>query len=112
MINPDRNVVVVDGADPQPPGPDGAGLTIEATSICGSDLHFYDGDLPVIAPTSVGHEFVGRVSEVGPAVREVKVGDRVMCSCIAGCGYCERCASGDPVTCENGSEIFGTGTGV
>lgn len=109
MINPDRTVAVVDAPDPAPPGPDGAVVTIDAASICGSDLHFYDGDLPLIAPLAVGHEFVGRVSEVGRDVTKLKVGDRVMCSCIAGCGDCEGCAAGDPVTCANGAEIFGTG---
>jgi 2-desacetyl-2-hydroxyethyl bacteriochlorophyllide A dehydrogenase len=109
MINPDRSVAVVEAADAAPPGPDGAVVTVDATSICGSDLHFYDGDLPLIAPLSIGHEFVGTVAEVGPEVRSVKVGDRVMCSCIAGCGKCDGCLAGDPVTCAKGAEVFGSG---
>jgi 2-desacetyl-2-hydroxyethyl bacteriochlorophyllide A dehydrogenase len=112
MINPDRTVAVIDAPDPVLPGPDGAVVEVEAASICGSDLHFYDGDLPLFAPLSIGHEFVGLVTEVGTNVSKIKVGDRVMCSCVAGCGQCERCAAGDPITCDNGSEIFGTGTGV
>jgi 2-desacetyl-2-hydroxyethyl bacteriochlorophyllide A dehydrogenase len=109
MINPDRTVSVVDAPDPAPPGPDGAVVTVSATSICGSDLHFYDGDLPLIAPLSIGHEFIGTVSAVGSAVSKVKVGDRVMCSCLSGCGACNGCAAGDPATCAEGVEVFGSG---
>ncbi len=63
-------------ARPDLPGPDGAIVQVEAASICGSDLHFYDGDLPLY-PVAVGHEAVGRVVEVGPDVRRFMVGDRV-----------------------------------
>ncbi|MBV9486326.1 MAG: alcohol dehydrogenase catalytic domain-containing protein [Frankiaceae bacterium] len=109
MINTDRTVVVVEAADPVPPGPGGAVVTVDATSICGSDLHFYDGDLPLIAPLSIGHEFVGTVAAIGAEVRTIKVGDRVMCSCLAGCGQCDGCLAGDPATCASGVEVFGSG---
>jgi 2-desacetyl-2-hydroxyethyl bacteriochlorophyllide A dehydrogenase len=109
MIDGTRQVRVADAADPTPLGPDGAVLTVGAASICGSDLHFYDGDLPLIEPLSVGHEFIGTVAEIGPEVRGVAVGDRVLASCIASCGHCPGCDAGDPVTCENGPEVFGSG---
>ncbi|MCW2814449.1 MAG: gutB 1 [Nocardioides sp.] len=97
--------------DPTLPGPDGAVVAVTATAICGSDLHFYDGDLPFY-PVALGHEVVGRVVEVGPDVRRVRVGDRVMVASVAGCGECRGCLAGDPVTCVKGGQVFGSGTGL
>lgn len=97
--------------DPVLPGPDGAIVAVTTTAICGSDLHFYDGDLPFY-PVAVGHEVVGRVVEIGPDVRRVRVGDRVMVSSVAGCGACEGCAAGNPVTCAAGGQVFGSGAGL
>lgn len=101
-------VVVEDRPDPVLPGPDGAVVRVTATAICGSDLHFYDGDLPLF-PVAVGHEAVGEVVEVGPDVRRFAVGDRVLVASVAGCGACERCALGDSVTCVRGGTVFGAG---
>jgi 2-desacetyl-2-hydroxyethyl bacteriochlorophyllide A dehydrogenase len=109
MIDSTRTVSVVDAPDPTPPGPAGAVVMVEATAICGSDLHFYDGDLPLVQPLSVGHEFIGTVAAVGAEVRALAVGDRVMASCLASCGSCPGCAAGDPVRCVNGVEVFGSG---
>lgn len=97
--------------DPTLPGPDGAVVEVTTSAICGSDLHFYDGDLPFF-PVAVGHEVVGRVVEVGPDVRRVRVGDRVMVASVAGCGACPGCAEGDPVTCTAGGVVFGSGSGL
>jgi threonine dehydrogenase-like Zn-dependent dehydrogenase len=91
-------VEVVDVPDPELPGPDGAVVQVEATAICGSDLHFYDGDLPFY-PLSLGHEAIGRVVEVGPEVRRFAVGDRVLVASVTGCGSCSGCATLDPVRC-------------
>ncbi|MFN8040936.1 MAG: alcohol dehydrogenase catalytic domain-containing protein [Acidimicrobiales bacterium] len=95
-------------ADPEPPGPDGAVVQVEATAICGSDLHFYDGDLPMY-PLAIGHEVVGRVAAVGPEVRRFAVGDRVLVASVTGCGHCAGCATLDPVACEHGPLVFGGG---
>ncbi|OFJ50819.1 alcohol dehydrogenase catalytic domain-containing protein [Mycolicibacterium grossiae] len=95
--------------DPVLPGPDGAVVRVTATAICGSDLHFYEGDYPLVAPVSLGHEAVGEVVEVGPDVRTVRVGDQVLVSSVAGCGHCAGCATADPVTCVSGPRIFGSG---
>jgi 2-desacetyl-2-hydroxyethyl bacteriochlorophyllide A dehydrogenase len=104
-----HRVTVVDAAESELPGPDGAVVTVEATSICGSDLHFYDGDIPLYGALAVGHEFIGTVAEVGAEVSRYAVGDRVLAASVTGCGHCEGCATGDPVTCVHGPRVFGSG---
>jgi threonine dehydrogenase-like Zn-dependent dehydrogenase len=90
------------------PGPGGAVVKVEATAICGSDLHFYDGDLPLY-PVAVGHEAIGTVAEVGAQVDGFAVGDRVLVASVAGCGDCAGCATLDPVACLGGAKVFGSG---
>ncbi len=102
-------VVVADAPDPVLPGPGGAVLSVDATAICGSDMHFYDGDLPAGGGLPVGHEFLGTVVEVGADVRRFRVGDRVLTASVTGCGRCAGCATGDPVLCREGPKIFGSG---
>lgn len=109
VIDGPRSVRVVEAPEPELPGPDGAVVQIDATSICGSDLHFYDGDIPVGDGIGVGHEFLGTVIEVGRDVRRFRVGDRVLTASVAGCGHCDGCATGDPVTCVEGPKVFGSG---
>jgi threonine dehydrogenase-like Zn-dependent dehydrogenase len=104
-----RSLVVTDVPDPALTGPDGAIVRVERTAICGSDLHLYDGELPA-AGVRLGHEFVGVVDEVGPDVRTVRAGDRVLVSAVVGCGHCIACLARDPGLCRtNGLAIFGTG---
>lgn len=65
---------------------------IDTATICGTDLHILGGDVPEVAEGRVlGHEAVGTVEEVGTAVRHVQSGDRVLVSCISGCGICRFC---------------------
>ena len=94
--------------DPVLPGPDGAVVAVELSSICGSDMHFYDGDIPMY-PLALGHEVVGTVVEAGPDVASVAVGDRVLVSSVAGCGQCAGCAQRDPILCVQGAKVFGAG---
>jgi 2-desacetyl-2-hydroxyethyl bacteriochlorophyllide A dehydrogenase len=110
MIEGPRQVAVVTADDPSAPGPDDAVVAVEATGICGSDLHFYDGDIPLGAPIAVGHEFIGSVVAVGSDVRRFRPGDRVLTSSVAGCGRCAGCATGDPILCVEGPRVFGTGS--
>ena len=108
VVEGQGQVAVQDVPDPELPGPDGAVVQVSASAICGSDMHFYDGDLPFF-PVAVGHEVVGTVVEAGADLRGVAVGDRVLVASVAGCGRCAGCATGDPVTCVQGPKVFGAG---
>jgi alcohol dehydrogenase len=98
--------------DPVLPGPDGIIVTVEHTAICGSDLHLYH-DAPTGSGVQLGHEAIGTVAEVGPGVRTVRPGDRVLVSGVVGCGTCRACLAGQPNVCEAGlATAFGTTLGL
>ncbi|WP_232534113.1 alcohol dehydrogenase catalytic domain-containing protein [Plantactinospora sp. KBS50] len=81
-----------DVPDPGVHDPTDALLRIDTVTICGTDLHILGGDVPEVDPGRVlGHEAVGTVLEVGPAVGSVRPGDRVLASCISACGRCRYC---------------------
>jgi alcohol dehydrogenase len=70
-------------------------VRIDTTTICGTDLHILKGDVPAVQPGRIlGHEGVGTVAEIGSAVNNVAVGDRVILSCISACGACSYCHQG------------------
>ena len=70
-------------------------MSVDAVTICGTDLHILKGDVPEVQPgTILGHEAVGTVLERGDAVTTVDVGDRVLASCITSCGRCAQCRIG------------------
>ena len=69
-------------------------VRITSTNICGSDLHMYEGRTDMEPGRILGHENLGEVIEVGPAVDRVKVGDRVCLPFNIGCGFCENCEKG------------------
>lgn len=108
VLNGAHDVSVETVDDPELSGPDGIVVAVEHTAICGSDLHLYHGQMP--APgVHLGHEFIGRVVEVGADVRTVSVDDRVLVSGVIGCGVCRQCISGWPMRClVSGSQVFGT----
>lgn len=81
--------------DPRIQRPTDAIVKIETTTICGTDLHILKGDVATVQPGRIlGHEGVGVVTEVGEAVTEIAVGDRVIVSCISACGKCGYCLEG------------------
>ena len=84
-------------------------VRIDATTICGTDLHILKGDVPEVTPgTILGHEAVGTVVETGSAVTTVAPGDRVLVSCITSCGRCRFCKEGHYGLCTGGGGwIFG-----
>lgn len=77
-------------------------VKMEACSICGSDLHIYHGHgFSEDVGFCVGHESVGEVVEVGRAVRQLRVGDKVMMPAAVGCGACRSCLAGNVIDCAN-----------
>jgi threonine dehydrogenase-like Zn-dependent dehydrogenase len=77
-------------------------VKITSTAICGSDLHLYNGFVPSMQRGDiVGHEFMGEVVEVGPDVRKLRVGDRVVVPFPIACGACFQCSKGRFSVCEN-----------
>jgi 2-desacetyl-2-hydroxyethyl bacteriochlorophyllide A dehydrogenase len=87
---------------------DDAIVAIEASGICGSDLHIYHGRVKVEPGFTIGHEFVGRVLAAGDAVTRVKVGDRVLGCFHTACGTCFYCLQGTYQKCER-VRVFGHG---
>jgi alcohol dehydrogenase len=88
--------------------PDDAIVRVTKSTICGTDIHIWQGGMPEVeAPRVIGHEFVGEVVEVGPNVHSAKVGDRVAVSCVTQCGECFYCLKGTYSHCTTGSWIFG-----
>src|SRR6478735_671433 len=82
-----------DVPDPLVTDPEDAIVRVDAVTICGTDLHILLGDVPDVGVGRIlGHEAVGTVTEIGDAVRDVAVGDRVLVSCISPCGRCDFCA--------------------
>jgi threonine 3-dehydrogenase len=95
---------MMDVAEPQV-GPNDVLIKIAKTAICGTDMHIYKWDewaqktIPV--PMAVGHEYVGRIVEMGSEVRGFSVGDRVSGEGHITCGYCRNCRAGRRHLCRN-----------
>ncbi|WP_310526287.1 alcohol dehydrogenase catalytic domain-containing protein [Nocardioides sp.] len=90
-----------DVPDPSIQDPTDAIVKVEHTTICGTDLHILKGDVPTVAEGRVlGHEGVGVVTEVGASCTRVKVGDRVIISCISKCMACDYCKAGLTSHCQ------------
>ena len=78
-------------------------VRVDATTICGTDLHILRGDVPeTTAGTILGHEAVGTIIDVGSGVKARKAGDRVLVSCISACGHCRYCRDGHYGQCLDG----------
>ena len=86
-------------------GPNDVLIKIAKTAICGTDMHIYKWDawaqktIPV--PMAVGHEYYGRIVEIGSEVKGFKVGDRVSGEGHITCGYCRNCRAGRRHLCRN-----------
>lgn len=88
--------------------PTDAIVKIIKTTICGTDLHILKGDVPTCKPGRIlGHEGIGIVEKVGPAVTTIQTKQRVLISCITSDGKCEYCRKGMYSHCSNGGWILG-----
>jgi 2-desacetyl-2-hydroxyethyl bacteriochlorophyllide A dehydrogenase len=95
--------------DPEVVAADDALVRVEASGICGSDLHIFHGRVPVEPGFTIGHEFVGTVLDAGPGVERVAAGDRVLGCFHTACATCVSCLRGDYHRCERG-QTFGHGS--
>lgn len=87
-----NDVRMVDAPIPDITDPDDVVLKVTGTTICGSDLHLYHGEItPLQKGDILGHEFMGTVDRVGPNVNNLKVGQRVVASFHIACGQCQYC---------------------
>ena len=81
--------------NPEITGDDDVIVRVDATTICGTDLHILKGDVPAVRKGRIlGHEAVGTVIEVANGVQTLTEGDRVLVSCISACGTCRFCREG------------------
>ena len=97
-----NSVAVEDVPEPKILNRRDAIVRITSTAICGSDLHLYDGYVPTMKRGDVlGHEFMGEVVELGPDVRNLAVGDRVVVPFPISCGSCNACSAELYSLCEN-----------
>ncbi|WP_327036275.1 zinc-dependent alcohol dehydrogenase [Micromonospora ureilytica] len=102
------SVKVIDVPDPKIMNARDAIVRISTTAICGSDLHLYHGYIPAMRKGDIlGHEFMGEVVEVGPQVRNLKPGDRVVVPFPIACGHCSSCQRGLYSVCENSNPNAG-----
>jgi 2-desacetyl-2-hydroxyethyl bacteriochlorophyllide A dehydrogenase len=97
--------------EPEIADPGDAIVRIEATGVCGSDLHIYHGRVKIEPGFTIGHEYVGTVLAVGEAVQSVAVGDRVLGCFQSACGRCWFCRHGWFHKCEH-SRTFGHGAAL
>lgn len=86
-------------------GPNDVLIKVRKTAICGTDVHIWNWDewasKTVPVPLVVGHEFVGAVAEIGSAVTEYQVGQRVSGEGHIVCGHCRNCRAGRGHLCRN-----------
>ena len=101
-------VRVDDKPEPELTGPDEVIVRVEASGVCGSDLHIYHGRVAIEPGFTIGHEYVGTVTATGEAVGSVIAGDRVLGTYCTACNDCFFCARGDFHKCDHG-RVFGHG---
>jgi threonine dehydrogenase-like Zn-dependent dehydrogenase len=95
-------VRVEDKAEPAIQHPEDAIVRVTRAAICGSDIHLYHGLMPdTRVGQTFGHEFIGIVEEVGPAVEKLKIGDKVLVPFNVCCGTCYFCSRGLYGNCHN-----------
>ena len=99
---------VTEHPKPELAGQGDALLRVTLGAICGSDLHIYHGHTPIDEGAVIGHEMTGVVEEIGPEVRDIRPGDRVVAPFFTACGGCYQCLRGWHSQCEERA-VFGHG---
>lgn len=105
-----QQISLEDRPMPEIQDPTDAIVRVLKTTICGTDLHILKGDVATTEPGRIlGHEATGTIVEVGSAVSNFKVGDRVICACVSSCGKCRFCRVGNFGQCldDEGSWVLG-----
>ena len=100
--------LVVEDLEPAGLGPRDVLVRIAASGICHTDLTVIAGRSPLPLPIVPGHEACGEVEEIGPEVRRVRPGDRVLAAVSPACGSCWWCVNGMSNHCERGPGILAT----
>lgn len=94
---------------PKLEAPTDAIVRVTTSALCGTDMHIYHGKIPnVPAGWIVGHEFCGVVEDIGDAITEFEIGDRIVSSMYVACGRCPACVGGDHRRCSK-FQMFGMG---
>lgn len=101
--------LLIEDVDLAPPAAGEVRVRIAAAGVCHSDLHVRDGDWKLPVPLVLGHEGSGTVTETGPGVTDLEVGDHVVLSWVAPCGSCRPCRLGRPVRCLVATNIVARG---
>lgn len=96
-----------------PPADDAVVIHIQASALCGSDLHIFKAKHPSVPlPATIGHEFSGDIVAMGSGVSGLKVGDRVTVEPCEACGVCDACRHGEYGSCDQLSFIYRKGDGA
>ncbi|AKV55011.1 alcohol dehydrogenase [Bifidobacterium actinocoloniiforme DSM 22766] len=97
-----RQIECQEAVKPSPTNPDELVMRVVRACVCGSDLWWYRGTSPRPAGSSVGHEAIGVVDQVGSRVSSVRPGDFIIVPFAYSCGVCPVCKAGFEATCPNG----------
>src|SRR4051812_16215034 len=97
-----QDVQIKNVQNPKILNPKDAVIKVTTSAICGSDLHLYDGYIPTMEKGDIlGHETMGEVVEVGSAVKQIKVGHKIVVPFDIGCGSCHHCKEEEYSLCDN-----------
>jgi L-iditol 2-dehydrogenase len=101
VVWPGREGVQLEDREVRPAGPGELKVRVEASGLCGTDLHIASGEYPFARPgVTIGHEFAGEVVEVGPDVAGFARGERVVVDPNIPCRTCNYCHASRPHLCE------------
>lgn len=101
LVEKARDIKLIEKEKPKVVDPNHVLIEVKAVGLCGSDVHIYHGTNPLATyPRTLGHEFSGKVVEVGCDVKNVSVGDKVCVEPIVFCGECYPCSLDRPNVCD------------